>query len=98
MTKLTFHTEERDEIKKMTNRYKCSPFTGKCYTDDVSLVRDKKTGFYHIILTENQAEKIIEKFVSKKPGTGGPYNIHMLMTMIQPIDEDKDFLIFRSKE
>lgn len=90
---MTFRTEERDDLHKMIEKYKCSPFTGKCYTQEVSFVKDKKTGLYHMIFTQDMIDKfrIKDDFLVE----GG---IHQTMIMIQPTDEDNDFLIFKKKK
>ena len=90
---MPFRTEERVHLQKLINKYKCSPFTGRCYNDVVSFHRDKKTGLYHIILTENQVKQfsIMEDF-------SVPEGAHQIMFMIKPTDEDKDYLIFRKKD
>jgi hypothetical protein len=55
--KITFHTEERDLLYKLVNKYKCSPFSGECYTQEVSIQKIKN--LYHIILTEEQMNEFI---------------------------------------
>lgn len=91
--KIPFRTDERDQLHRMIEKYRTSPFTGKCYTDHVSFVRDRKTGLYHIILTEKQVKefKIMEDFSVPEGG-------HQLMFMIKPTDEDRDYLIFKKSE
>lgn len=90
---ITFRTDERDNLYRMINKYRTSPFTGKCYFDNVSFVKDKKTGLYHIILTENQVKEfgIHEDFAV-------PEGKHQLMFMIRPTDIDRDFIVFRKKD
>ena len=92
-TKIPFRTDERVQLQKLINKYQCSPFTGRCYNDIVSFHRDRKTGLYHITLTENQVKQfsIIEDFAV-------PEGAHQIMFMIKPTDEDKDYIIFRKKD
>lgn len=95
---MTFRTEERDQLHKMIEKYKCSPFTGKCYTEEISFYRDKKTGLYHLIFSEETIRKFkfSEDFLVE--GSGGVRGTpHMNMIMIQPTDEDNQFLIFKKR-
>lgn len=92
-TKMSFRTDERIELQKLIEKYQCSPFTGRCYSDTVSFFRDKKTNLYSIVLTQEQVEKfgIMKDFAV-------PEGSHQLMYMIRPTDEDKDYLIFRKSD
>lgn len=89
---MTFRTEERDDLHRMVEKYKCSPFTGQCYTEEITFHRDRKTGLYHLIFPQSVIDKfkIKEDFVVE---TG----FHQSMIMIQPTDEDNDYLIFKKK-
>jgi len=90
---IPFRTDERDQLQKMIKKYRCSPFTGNCHMDHVSFVRDRKTGLYHIILTQKQVEEFeIMKHFSVPEGA------HQIMFMIKPTDEDSDYLIFKKSE
>ena len=95
---MTFRTEERNDIHKMIEKYKCSPFTGQCYTEEISFYRDKKTGLYHLIFSQDTINKFKfkEDFLVEGTGTntGTP---HLNMIMIQPTDEDNEYLIFKKK-
>ena len=86
--KLTYHTKERDLLNKLSNKYKCSPFTGECYTDTVSLQKIKK--FYHIILTEEQMKEFGDDFIID----GGA---HQFLLMIKPTLEDNNYIFFKRK-
>lgn len=90
---MTFRTEERDKIHKLVEQYACSPFTGKCYIEETTFNRDKKTGLYHIILSESQLEKfrIKEDFLAPNGST-------QILLMIKPTEVDNDYIIFRKKE
>jgi len=89
---MTFRTEERDKVRKLIEQYGCSPFSGKCYIEEVTFNRDRKTGLYHMILTENQLEKfkIKEDFLAPNGST-------QIMLMIKPTEEDNSYIIFRKK-
>ena len=86
--KITFHTEERDLLYKLVNKYKCSPFTGECYTQEVSIQKIKN--LYHIILTEEQMNEFGDDFVFED----GP---HKSLIMIKPTLEDNNYIFFRRK-
>lgn len=87
---MTFHTEERDQLRGLIEQYKCSPFTGKCHVDEVSFQKIGK--LYHIILTEEQVEKFaIKEDFAFKAGA------HQFMTMIKPTADDNNYLFFRRK-
>lgn len=90
---MTFRTDERDKIHKLIEQYGCSPFSGKCYIEDVTFHRDKKTGLYHIILSENQVEQY-----SIKEDFAAPNGSTQIMLMIKPTEEDNSYIIFRKKE
>jgi hypothetical protein len=89
---MTFRTEERDKIHKLIEKYGCSPFNGKCHVEDVTFYRDKKTGLYNIILTEEHIKKfkIKDDFVAPNGAT-------QIMLMIKPTEEDDNYIIFRKK-
>lgn len=89
---MTFKTEERDKVRKLIEQYGCSPFTGKCHIDDVTFYRDKKTGLYHMIFTQDQIDKfkIKEDFLAPNGAT-------QIMLMIKPTQEDNSYIIFRKK-
>lgn len=89
---IPFRTDERDQIHRMIEKYRCSPFTGKCHVEQVSFVKDKKTGLYHIILSQKQVDELSDFSVQE----GQP--LHHLMFMIRPTDEDSDYLIFKKVE
>ena len=40
LVKMTFRTDERDQIRKLVEQYGCSPFTGKCHDHDRRWRRD----------------------------------------------------------
>jgi len=86
--KITFHTEERDLLHKLVNKYKCSPFTGECYTDEVSIQKIKN--LYHIILTEEQMNEFGEDFIFED-------DPHKSLLMIKPTSEDNNYIFFRRK-
>ena len=86
--KITFHTEERDLLYKLVNKYRCSPFSGECYTDEVSIQKIKN--LYHIILTEEQMNEFGEDFILED----GP---HRSLIMIKPTLEDNNYIFFRRK-
>lgn len=88
MVKIEFKVDERDQIRGLIDQYQCSPFTGQCYTDEVSFQKIGK--FYHIILTEEQVDKfkIKEDFVEEH----GP---HIFLNMIKPTAEDNNYIFFR---
>lgn len=79
----------------MVEKYRCSPFTGQCYTEEITFFRDRKTGLYHLIFPESVLDrfKIKEDFVINNGN-----NISQTMIMIQPTDEDNDFIIFKKKK
>lgn len=87
--KLIYHTKERDLLNKLANKYKCSPFTGECYTDTVSLQKIKK--FYHIILTEEQMNQFGEDFILHNN------DAHQFLLMIKPTLEDNNYIFFKRK-
>lgn len=91
-TNMIFRTEERDKIHKLIEQYGCSPFNGKCHVDDVTFHKDKKTGLYHIILTENQVEKY-----QIKQDFSAPNGSTQIMLMIKPTQEDNSYIILRKK-
>ena len=97
---MTFRTDERDQLHKMIEKYRCSPFNGRCYTEEISFARDKKTGLYHLIFSEQTVKKFkfSEDFLVEGSGTNTVGVSHMNMIMIQPTDEDSDFLIFKKKK
>jgi len=86
--KITFHTEERDLINKLVNKYKCSPFSGECYTQEVSIQKIKN--LYHIILTEEQMNEFGEDFIFED-------DPHKSLLMIKPTSEDNNYIFFRRK-
>ena len=89
---LTYHTDERDLLYKLAQKYKCSPFTGDCYVQEVSLQKIKN--LYHIILTENQMNEFGEDFiVNQEDGRGS----HRSLLMIKPTSEDNHYIFFRRK-
>lgn len=92
-TKFTYHTDERDQLAIMAEKYKCSPFSGECYTQEVSLQKIGKT--YHIILSEQQVENEFgEDFIIEETaGTGK----HRSLLMIKPTLEDNHYIFFRRK-
>jgi hypothetical protein len=90
--KITYRTDERDLLRKLANKYKCSPFTGECYIQEVSLQKIKK--FYHIILTEEQMKELNEDYVVEEKD--GP-RIHQFLLMIKPTSEDNNYIFFRRK-
>jgi len=89
---MTFRTEERDKVRKLIEQYGCSPFSGKCYIEEVTFNRDRKTGLYHMILTENQLEKfkIKEDFLAPNGST-------QIMLMIKPTEKHNSYITFRKK-
>jgi hypothetical protein len=90
--KITYHTDERDLLQKLAKKYKCSPFNGECYIQEVSLQKIKK--FYHIILTEEQMQEFGEDYiVEEEMGRGS----HRLLLMIKPTSEDNNYIFFRRK-
>jgi hypothetical protein len=90
--KVTYHTEERDLLHKLAQKYKCSPFTGDCYVQEVSLQKIKN--LYHIILTEDQMNEFGEDFiVNEEDGRGS----HRFLLMIKPTSEDNNYIFFRRK-
>jgi hypothetical protein len=86
--KITYHTEERDLIHKLAKKYKCSPFSGECYTQEVSLQKIKN--LYHIILTEEQMNEFGEDFIFED-------DPHKFLLMIKPTSEDNNYIFFRRK-
>lgn len=90
---LNFHTDERDMLRYLVNKYKCSPFTGECYTQEVSLQKVGKT--YHIILSEQQMSEFSKDdfIVEEDKGIGK----HRLLLMIKPTLEDNNYIFFRKK-
>ena len=88
LVKMTFRTDERDQIRKLVEQYGCSPFTGKCHVDEVSFQKIGK--LYHIILTEDQIDKfaIKEDFAFEN-------GKHQFRIMIKPTAEDNNYLFFR---
>jgi hypothetical protein len=90
--KFTYRTDERDLIRKLSQKYKCSPFTGECYTQEVSLQKIKK--LYHIILTEEQMQEFGEDFIIEEQQGSGT---HRLLLMIKPTSEDNNYIFFRRK-
>jgi hypothetical protein len=90
--KITYHTEERDLLHKLAQKYKCSPFTGDCYTQEVSL--NKIKNLYHIILTEEQINQFGEDFIIEEDRGVGT---HRSLLMIKPTSEDNNYIFFRRK-
>lgn len=90
MTKIPFRTDERDQIRGLIKDYQCSPFTGRCYVDEVSFQKIGK--FYHMIFTEEQIQnfKIKEDFLEE-------LGSHQFMIMIKPTPEDNNYIFFRRK-
>lgn len=104
VVEFTYHKEERDSLKRMAEKYRCSPFTGECYTDEVSIYRDSKTGLYHILLTEKQIQEfsIYEDHVYQETSGGQGIrskgvNMHSFLVMIKPTEEDNNYIFFRRK-
>ena len=90
--KITFRTDERDILKKLTEKYKCSPFTGECYTDEVSIHKIKN--LYHIILTEEQMQQFGEDYIIEEPSK---HYVLKLLLMIKPTSDDNNYIFFRRK-
>lgn len=93
MAKIKYRTDERDHLHRLQKEFECSPFTGRCYTDEVSLQKIGKT--YHIILSEQQMEKfnLEEDYVLEERGSYD--NIHKMMLMIKPTAMDNNYIFFR---
>lgn len=91
--KMTFRTDERDILRKLTEKYKCSPFTGECYIQEVSLQKIKK--FYHIILTEEQMQEFGEDYIIEE--NDEYHNPHQFLIMIKPTLEDNNYIFFKRK-
>lgn len=95
--KITYHTDERDLLKKLTEKYKCSPFTGECYTDQVAIQKIKQ--FYHIILTEEQMKQFNDDYIIGEEDIGGRRGKAKKnsLLMIKPTLEDNNYIFFRRK-
>lgn len=95
--KFTYRTDERDLLHKLAEKYKCSPFNGECYTEEVSLQKIKK--FYHIILTEEQMKEFGEDYIVEEDTAGynGVAGKHRFLIMIKPTSEDNNYIFFRRK-
>lgn len=89
--KITYRTDERDLLRKLAEKYKCSPFNGECYTQEVSLQKIKN--LYHIILTEEQMQAFNDYVIEEDKGA----LIHRLLLMIKPTSEDNNYIFFRRK-
>jgi hypothetical protein len=89
MVKMTFRTDERDQVRKLIEQYGCSPFTGKCHVDEIPIQKVGKT--YHIILTEDQ----INKFEIKDDFILEVDKKHQYLIMIKPTAQDNNYLFFR---
>ena len=97
--KFTYRTDERDLLHKLAEKYKCSPFNGECYIEEVSLQKIKK--FYHIILTEEQMNQFGDDYVVEEDFAGGHNDgeagKHRFLIMIKPTSEDNNYIFFRRK-
>lgn len=92
LKKFTYHTNERNKLKLMSEKYKCSPFTGECYTEEISFHKVGQT--YHIILSEQQMSQFGEDFIIEDTvGTSK----HRSLIMIKPTSEDNNYIFFRRK-
>ena len=97
MVKMNIHTEERDRIKGIIEKYQCSPFDGQCYTEEVTFYRDSKTGLFHIILAPQTVDKFQlfeDEYVDEGMSRGKP---SMSMIMIKPTASDNNYIFFRRK-
>ena len=92
---MTYRTDERDILNKLANKYKCSPFNGECWLDEVSLYKIKK--LYHIILTEEQMEQFGEDFIIEEDSGEGRKDKHRFLLMIKPTFQDNNYIFFRRK-
>ncbi len=90
--KITYHTDERDLLRKLAEKYKCSPFNGECYTQDVSIQKVGKT--WHIILSQQQMEEFGDDYIIEEAYRAGT---HRYLLMIKPTLEDNNYIFFRRK-
>lgn len=90
IAKIKFKTDERQTLQYLVKKYKCSPFSGECYVDEVSIQKVGKT--YHIILSEQQMNEFGDDFIVKDDN-----NYHQSLLMIKPISEDNNYIFFRRK-
>lgn len=80
----------------MAERYKCSPFTGECYTQEVSYQKIGKT--YHIILSEQQMHEFFDDdFKIEEVLFGKKTSMHRSLIMIKPTLQDNKYIFFRRK-
>ena len=93
---ITYHTDERDLLRKLAEKYKCSPFNGECYIDEVSIQKVGQT--YHIILTEEQMKEFGEDYIVEEDAGGRKgHGVHQFLLMIKPTLEDNNYIFFRRK-